>query len=171
MDALLVIDVQKALVEGAYRKDEVLNVIGAMCEKVRNRGGLVVYIQHCHRSFEPMKRGHSGWELHEALNVKEEDLVLEKEASDSFYATALDEVLRERGVERVYITGLQTEFCVDATARSALSRGYRVTLIADGHTTGDAVLPAEKIVEHHNAVLANLAHPTNSIQVLSSAEV
>ncbi len=171
MDALLVIDVQKALVQGAYQESEVLSAIRAVSDKVRKRGGIVVFIQHCHASFEPMKKGNPGWELHGSLDVGDDDLFVEKEASDSFYESGLDELLQQRGVDHLYVTGLQTEFCVDATCRSALSRGYLVTLIGDGHTTGDAVLSAAQIIEHHNAVLANLAHPKNSIRVCASTDL
>ncbi len=75
------------------------------------------------------------------------------------------------GVHRLAITGLQTEFCVDATARAALSRGYEVSLVADAHTTGDAVMSAEIIIRHHNYALGNLAHPKLSIKVTDSADM
>lgn len=65
-----------------------------------------------------------------------------------------DDLLRSRGVDHLYISGLQTEFCVDASCRSALSKDYQVTLISDGHTTGDADLGAQQIIDHHNWVLS-----------------
>ncbi len=169
--ALLVIDAQEALLRGSYLEEEVLKAIETTALKVRREGGLVIYIQHCHSRWDPMKKGNPGWELHQSLNVRGEDIRVEKEASDSFYESELEQVLQKAGIGHVYITGLQTEFCVDATCRSALSKGYEVTLISDGHTTGDAVIPASKMIEHHNYVLANLAHPTRSIRVCNSQDL
>lgn len=169
--ALLVIDVQKALVKGAFREHDVMRAIGIVIDKVRSRGGIIVYIQHCHRHFEPLMKGKPGWDLHELLDVREEDFIVEKEASDAFYQSGLDEVLQQAQVDHLYVTGLQTEYCVDATCRSALSKGYNVTLVSDGHTTGDAILSAKKTIEHHNFILANLAHPDRSVQVMGSAEI
>lgn len=168
MDAFLVIDCQNALLKGSYLEQEVLAAIQRTTNKIRESGGLMIFIQHCHTTFEPMMKGMPGWALHEALDIRDEDLCVEKQASDAFYETNLDKILRQHGVSRIYCAGLQTEFCVDATCRSALSKNYEVTLISDGHTTGDAILPAQKIIDHHNLLLANLAHPHRSIQVLAS---
>ena len=71
----------------------------------------------------------------------------------------------------MYVTGLQTEFCVDASCRSALNHGYDVTLISDAHTTGDAVLKASDTIAHHNYTLQNLAHPYRSITLRASTDI
>jgi nicotinamidase/pyrazinamidase len=46
-------------------------------------------------------------------------------------ATELDGLLRERGVERVVVCGLATDYCVRATALDAVRLGYRVELLAE----------------------------------------
>jgi nicotinamidase-related amidase len=166
--AVLVVDVQAGLVAGAYREAEVLGAITRTIEQIRASDGLVVFIQHCHATFPPLMKGNPGWALHEALAPRPEDRCVEKQASDAFHETHLDALLTEAGITRVYVTGLQSEYCVDATCRAALSRGYDVTLVSDAHTTGDSHLPAAEVVEHHNIVLGNLAHPTRSIEVAAS---
>lgn len=171
VEALLIIDVQKALIHGAFRENETLAAIRTATDELRRRNAIIVYVQHCHTTFEPMKRGEVGWQLDNRLDVQECDLIIEKEASDAFYETQLDDWLRGRGVDHLYVAGLQTEYCVDATCRSALSKGYQVTLVKDGHTTGDSVLPAAQVINHHNALLANLAHPKNQIHVVESTSL
>jgi len=166
--AVLVVDVQTGLVTGAYREAEVLASIARTIAHVRAENGVVVFIQHCHARYRPLMKGDPGWEVHAALDPRAGDLCVEKEASDSFYETALQSLLEAREVGHVYVTGLQTEFCVDATCRAALSRGFEVTLVSDAHTTGDSHMPAADIVRHHNEILGNLAHPARSIRVLSS---
>ena len=66
---------------------------------------------------------------------------------------------------------MQTEYCVDTTCRRALSLGFGVTLVADGHTTCDGILPAADVIRHHNALLAGLAHPERRVMVISGKDV
>ncbi len=109
--------------------------------------------------------------IHTSMERQPADRLLEKEASDAFYGTDLEEQLRAASVCELIITGLQTEFCVDATCRAALSRDFDVVLVADGHTTGNSHLPAEAIIEHHNKTLANIAHPSARLRVLRADEI
>jgi len=169
--AALIVDVQIGLVAGAYSEIEILENINRTIRRVRELNGVIVFIQHCHSTYEPMMKGNSGWKLHPSLDVKDGDLFVEKEASDSFYETTLDNVLRVNDVGHVFVAGLQTELCVDTTCRSALSKGYSVTLVSDAHTTGDSHLLAAIIIDHHNKVLLNLAHPKRKIAVKASTEI
>jgi len=169
--ALLVIDVQSGLTGGAHNEISVLSNINELISITRAGNGLVVFVQHCHTTFEPLMKGNPGWQLHPSLHKEKDDLVIEKTASDSFYETALDIELAARNVDHVMVAGLQTEYCVDTTCRSALSRHYSVTLISDAHTTGDSHLPAAEIIDHHNRVLKNLAHPAGNIEVKATSEI
>lgn len=169
--ALLIIDMQNALVSGAHREREVLRNIGAIAARARSAGTPIVYVQHDHATFRPLMKGQPGWRIHPDLAPHAEDIVIEKEASDAFAGTPLEALLRELNVETVMIAGMQTEFCVDATARSALSRDFDVVLLSDCHTTGDAALSAEEIIKHHNATLPLLAHPSRTIRAVASDAV
>jgi nicotinamidase-related amidase len=169
--AIVVIDMQRGLVLGAYRQNELVETVNELTRRGRDAGVPVVFVQHNHATFEPMMRGARGWEIFDELVKTPEDLVVEKEACDAFYQTSLEGKLRERGVDQLVITGLQTEFCVDSTCRVALSLGFDVTLIADGHSTGDSHMPAADVVAHHNAILANVVHPDSAIRVIDGADV
>jgi nicotinamidase-related amidase len=59
------------------------------------------------------------------------DIEIEKIRFDGFIETTLDEQLRARGVDAVIVTGISTDCCVDATARSAFQRDYDVFVVAD----------------------------------------
>jgi nicotinamidase/pyrazinamidase len=55
----------------------------------------------------------------------------EREAYSSFEGTDLSQRLREKGIHRLFIGGLTTEYCVLATVKDAVQRGYRIVLLKD----------------------------------------
>jgi nicotinamidase-related amidase len=171
--ALLVIDLQVALVEGAHDVEACLARVAALAERARADGVPVVHLrQRVDLPGVPPER----LDIHPAVAPQREDTVLDKESADSFLDTPLDRVLRGQGVRQVVVTGFATEYCVDSTSRSALSHGYDLVLVADGHTTpqrpADSPLPsAAQVVVHHNAVFATIAYAGRSIRVLPAAEV
>jgi streptothricin hydrolase len=63
--------------------------------------------------------------------------VLRKTTDDGCADTGLGQLLAERRVRRVAVSGVLSEMCVSATARSALARGFGVVLPHDGHGTYD----------------------------------
>ena len=46
-------------------------------------------------------------------------------------ATLLEGLLRDRGVERVVVVGLATDYCVKATALDAVSKGFETSVLLD----------------------------------------
>jgi nicotinamidase-related amidase len=169
--ALVIIDMQEALVAGAYREREVLEGIRAVAHRTRTARAPVIYVQHNHATVKPLMKGEPGWQIHHHITPKAGDIIIEKTASDAFYRTELESTLRELGASTILLTGMQTEYCVDTTARAALSHGFDVVLLSDCHTTGDSYLSAEQVVAHHNALLANLAHPSHHIRVIPTTRL
>jgi nicotinamidase/pyrazinamidase len=82
--------------------------------------------------------GTPGAELHEALNAERVDVVVDKgrdpgtEGYSGFDGTDLARLLRDRGIDRVTVAGLATDYCVRATALEALREGFAVTLDTEG---------------------------------------
>ena len=157
--ALLIIDVQQALCSGEYEAFEaqrVIERINLVSRMFRDAGAPVVVIQH-ESEGGSLDRGTEGWKLANALEALSTDTYVTKKASDSFHQTELQSILLARGVTKLVICGLQSEFCVDTTTRRALALGYPVVLVADGHSTMDnAVLSAAQISAHHNETLTNI---------------
>lgn len=172
--ALLIIDVQQALCSGAgaaHDIERVLQRINGLSQQARAAGVPVVLVQHEEPDGDFLY-GSDGWQLAEGLAVGEGDAWVRKTTPDSFNATDLTEVLNELGVDGLVVCGLQTDFCVDTTVRSALAKGYDVTLVADAHSTLDnAVLKAEQIVAHHNATFSSMSSFAPRLEVLPAAQV
>jgi nicotinamidase/pyrazinamidase len=81
--------------------------------------------------------GTEGAELHPSVAGLPFDLIQDKgrdrdrEQYSDFEGTTLAEELRERGVRRVVVTGVATDYCVRATALDALSEGFETTVLTD----------------------------------------
>jgi nicotinamidase-related amidase len=132
--ALLVIDVQNGVVEGNYRRDEVIANINSLIDKARAEDVPVVWIQH---SDEHVPFGSDRWQYVPELVRRDSEPLVPKKYGDSFEDTELEQVLAERGVGRLIVTGAQTDACIRSTLHGAIVRGYDATLVADAHTTED----------------------------------
>ncbi|MGD8189505.1 cysteine hydrolase family protein [Brevibacillus ginsengisoli] len=169
--ALLVIDVQFGPMWGTYRKEETLGVIHQMIEKAISEQIPIFYVQHESQQGEPMARGSQFWQFIEGITPRSSDVIIHKQATDAFYETILQEELDRGGITHLVVVGAQTQFCVDTTCRAAISRGFQVTLVEDGHTTVDGLLPAEQIINHHNHNLSTVGTPKSRIQVVPSNKI
>ena len=172
--ALLVIDVQNAVVDWSdpvCDGDAVLGRIGDLLSKARAEGVPVIYVQHDGGEGSRLAAGTPGWEIHPRIAPRDGETVVHKRACDSFYETTLGDELGRRGVGRLVVTGCRTQYCVDTTCRSAVGRGYDVTLASDAHTTMDEALPAAQIIAHHNTLLDEFGNDRHQITVRKAAEI
>ena len=81
--------------------------------------------------------GTTGAELHPSVSGMRFDRIQDKgtdpdrEAYSGFDGTDLAEYLRDRGVKRVLVAGLATDYCVRATALDAIREGFETTVLTD----------------------------------------
>ena len=70
-------------------------------------------------------------ELWPALAPRPDELVLDKLSLSPFNSTALDQYLRNMGVENLVVAGVLTDAAVETTARDAGDRGFHVMAVED----------------------------------------
>jgi len=140
--ALLVIDVQNQVVDGAFNKDQVIANINTAVGNARAAGVPVVWVQH---SDDWMAIGSDDWQIVPQLSPADGEPKVGKLYRNSFEATTLEEVLAGLGVGHVYVCGAQTNNCVRFTSHGAMERGYDVTLLMDAHTTTDYEFEGKKV--------------------------
>src|SRR6059058_3174484 len=132
--ALLVVDVQNGVVEGAPARDAVVANVDSLVEKARRERVPVVWVQH---SDEQLAKGSDDWRIVPELTPDEAEPLVEKNHGDSFEDTTLETVLSGLGVGRLVVVGAQTDACIRSTLHGAFVRGYDTTLVSDAHTTED----------------------------------
>jgi nicotinamidase/pyrazinamidase len=180
MDALLIVDFQNDFTPGGAlpvkEGDQIADAVNALAE----RFDLVIATRDWHPedhgSFKGVEVDPDKWEgtdppsiwpihcvrdtegaqLHPALEQANVDVIIDKGQSrwsqgySGFQATDLATLLRERGVERLYVTGLATDYCVKNTVLDALREGFDVTVVEDAIrgvdvTSGDSERALEEM--------------------------
>jgi ureidoacrylate peracid hydrolase len=97
-----------------------------------------------------LRPGTHGQALYPAIAVGASDIVIEKNRYSCFFpgASPLQEMLRERGIDTLIISGTVTNCCCEATARDAMQLNYKVIFVSDATS---ALNDAD-----HNAALTNM---------------
>ncbi|MFS8097331.1 cysteine hydrolase [Lentzea alba] len=168
--ALVIVDMQEVLMPVVWQGPELADRIRDLANRARENGVPVIALQQIGGPhFAPDA---PGTRLCQSLNLRPEDTVIQKTATDGFYRSDLAAALD--GVDTIVLTGVGTDYCVDATARAAVSRGFDVILVEDGHSTTDdpeAGLTAEQVVARHNRILSRAVHPGGTVKVRPAAEL
>lgn len=171
--ALLVIDMQvmpfiwknyggKAL----HQEEALVANIHHLIEKARQANAPIFYVLHTEVGESPRAEGQTLWQIIPTITPQEQDRLVIKYYADSFMKTNLRSTLQDMCIEDIVICGVQTEFCVDTTCKSAFSHGLRVELASDGHSTFDGdLLSAKQIIAHHNNILAQFAQIKPAAQI------
>jgi nicotinamidase-related amidase len=167
--ALVIIDPQVNMFDASnpvHSAEAILQTLGSLIAQARSAGALVVYVQNNGGKGDPDQMGTAGWRIHPALAPQAGDLVLQKSTPDAFHGTPLQKELVRRGVERLVLTGMQTDHGIDATTRRAASIGYEVLLVRNGHSThGTEKATAADVIANYNESLSAFAKVVDSNEI------
>ncbi|CAB4718479.1 unannotated protein [freshwater metagenome] len=171
--ALLVIDVQNNVVDGAFALETVVASINNVINKARAANVSVIWVQH---SDEELTIGSKGWQIVPELLPLENEPIIRKIYRSSFESTELDSILESLNVDHLYISGAQSNNCIRHTCHAALERGYDITLISDGHTStgyewNGHVIDGGDVVNEQNDNFSNYTLPGRNAVALKSDEI
>ena len=144
--ALVVIDLQKGVVGMAtvHPAAEIVRRAARLARAFREHGLPVVLVNVAARAPGRTEATFNfSWpadwtELVPELDRQPSDYTVTKMQVGAFYGTALEQILRRRGVTQVFLAGISTSAGVEATARNAYDHGYNVVTIVDAMTDRDA---------------------------------
>jgi nicotinamidase-related amidase len=176
---LIVIDIQRGAFDGERctpidRPQALVDHAVSLVSAARDTDTPVVFIQHSEGAGEVFEEGSIHWELHESLTPRPNDKVLKKYASSAFEGTELARMLAGLEAKKLVLCGLQSEFCVYNTAKSALALGYEVVIAEDGHSTwpsggASACAISDRINLELQSSGARLAGTANLVRSLRAA--
>ena len=93
-----------------------------------------------------------------------------KNSYSSFVDSTLDATLRAAGVTEVYLTGINTNYCVFATTLSAWERAYQVRVVLDGVTSCDGQTGHEEGLRMLHSFFVDYSSTTR-VQLVRSADI
>jgi nicotinate phosphoribosyltransferase len=193
-EALLIVDVQNDFCTGGALAvsgaERVIPVLNQMIQRFQSDGRPV----YASRDWHPPDTTHfkafggpwpvhcvagtPGANLHPDLRVPSDAIIVSKgqDRADAGYSAfdgvtaagnRLADDLHQRGIAKLYIGGLATDYCVRATALDARRAGFQVTLVTDAvagiseegsraaleemHGAGVVAAPANSLIQHHDA--------------------
>ena len=91
--------------------------------------------QHGAKRVQALTAGSEGHQLWAALEVRAEDLIVEKNRFSAFIQGSSDlaEILRQRGIDTILVTGTVTNVCCESTARDAMMLNFKTIMVTDGN--------------------------------------
>jgi ureidoacrylate peracid hydrolase len=173
--ALVVVDMQNAfMLPGVAHAlcpmaERIVPNINRLAGVLREAGGAVVFIkttctaetieswsayfdlaspERAHKRIAALTAGSLGHQLWPELDVRPQDLIVEKTRFSAFIQGSSDlaQILRSRGLDTVIVTGTVTNVCCESTARDAMMLNFKTIMVTDGN--------AAATDEEHNASLA-----------------
>ena len=129
---LLVIDMQKALIDDElYAFDTFMERTARLIDAARKNNVEVVYVQHDAGAGSGFSVGDEAFEIAEEVAPREGEKVFIKTINSCF--------------------GLQTNYCIDATVKSAFERGFEVIIPEGTNSTFDNdYMTGETTVKYYN---------------------
>jgi nicotinamidase/pyrazinamidase len=152
-DALIVVDVQNCFCPGGElpvkEGDKIIPIINRYIHKFQKAGAKIYATRDWHppdhKSFKEYGgiwpphclKGSKGAEFRSDLNLPAETTVISTgdkpsvEGYSGFDHTDLERKLREDGVDRVFVGGLATDYCVKYTVLDAVEKSFETVLLID----------------------------------------
>lgn len=175
--AHIIVDLQNGFMEPGATVEmpvsrEIVPNVNRICQAVRAAGGINVFIRYLideetqtswsswftdfsspqrrTAMIETFGKDCHGFALWPGLDVQASDLIVDKTRFGAFVpgSSKLHEILQERRIDTLIITGTATNVCCESTARDAMQMNYKVIFVADGNA---AMSDAD-----HNATLNNM---------------
>jgi nicotinamidase-related amidase len=149
---LLVIDMQKGLVdEDLYAFDIFIDRTVRLVDVARKNNIEVIFVQHDAGPGSGMSVGDEDFEIVDQIAPKEGEKVFVKTINSCFGNREFKEYMKSQVDKRLMIIGLQTNYCIDCTVKSAFERGFEVIIPEGTNSTFDNdYMTGETTVRYYN---------------------
>ena len=136
---LLVIDTQVGITDSRLYRFEALRAnIKALIARARERGTEVVYVRHDDGPGTGFSVGDEEFQIFPEFAPLPGEKIFDKTVNSALHpSVGLSKYLADKGEKRLMVVGLQTDFCIDATIKSAFDLGYEIIVPEDTNSTFD----------------------------------
>ncbi|HEX7627486.1 MAG TPA: isochorismatase family cysteine hydrolase [Candidatus Methanoperedens sp.] len=183
--ALVLWDVQNALVNNIFNKEEFLTNLKAVIDAARKKGIPIIYTKitplpadynSSWSIYMSMKRygvddpaklpgflkpGTTEADIPEDVAPSSEDIVVNKHTASIFIGTHVEYMLRNKGIDTIVFTGISTEFGVSSSARDASNRGFYPVVVKECVSSAD-----KEMHEWSLKIISRLCIVASSAQVV-----
>jgi nicotinamidase-related amidase len=130
--ALLVIDIQNVYLPMMDQKEvaPAMEAINTLIDVFRQNNYPIVRVYHHELGQDPAP-GTAAFAFPNTVNINEGDAQIIKNYPSAFQKTDLDNILKSKGVNSLYLCGLSATGCVLATYFGALEREYDVVMVKE----------------------------------------
>lgn len=154
-DALIIVDMQNDFMPGGALPvpdgDKIVDSLNRYIDLFSQKGSPVYFTRDWHPEDHISFKGYGGiWpphcvqntegaQFHPELKIPSDNKFIiskgvsrEFDAYSGFQGTVLDDLLKERGIKRIFVGGVATDYCVKNTVLGGLNLGYQVFVLEDG---------------------------------------
>ena len=150
---LLVVDMQRALTEDEelYDAEAFMDRNIRLIEAARKNNVEVIFVQHDAGEGSGFSAGDEGYEIDPRVAPKEGEKVFVKTINSCFGNKEFKAYMEQQEDKRLMVIGLQTNYCIDATVKSAFERGFDVIVPEGTNSTFDNdYMTGETTVAYYN---------------------
>ena len=154
---LLIVDVQTGITNDRLHEfPRFLSAVEKLLSAARKNGIEVVYVRHDDGPGTVLEKGTPGFEIYPAFAPREGERIFDKSVSSPFRSSGLLEYLRQKGEKQIIVTGLFTNYCIDATVKCGFEHGFEVIVPVEANSTVDnAYMTAGRTHEYYNHFMWN----------------
>lgn len=152
---LIVIDIQKGITdERLYDFAGFLKNVTSIIDAARKNGVEVIYVQHDDGPGTGFSIGDVDFEIADQVTPEAGEKIFVKEINSCFGNKELATYLDKQKDRVLMMVGLQTNFCIDASVKSAFERGYRVIIPKGTNSTFDNdYMDGETTYKYYNEMM------------------
>lgn len=152
---LLVVDVQKGITdERLYNFQGFVQNLKELITKAREKNVEVIYVQHDDGPGTGFSAGDVDYEIYDEIAPLPGEKIFTKTVNSSFSNKELCKYLEDQKEDTVIVAGLMTNFCIDATIKSAFDRGYKVIVPKGCNSTStNDYMDAETTYKYYNDMM------------------
>ncbi len=170
---LLVVDMQKGITDDRlYGFETFIDRTAALVKAARKSGVEVIYFQHDDGPGSGFSQGDTDFEIADQVRPGPGEKVFVKTVYSCFGNKSFREYMEQQEDKRLMIIGLQTNYCIDTTIKSAFERGFEVIVPEGTNSTFDNdYMSAETAVRYYNedvwSCLADVVTFEEAIDILN----